>query len=180
MLLAPGLLRAQQNTAEDLLPPLGDLRVLASSIARHRAPLLVLFSTPGCPYCREIRRNYLAPRVAEQADKASPELLLRETDITSERTLTGSIRSPHHRGDLRASSSCALGAGRGAVRFIAAADWRTVGRSGPVGFLRGLPCVGDRCIPQASAANFVVCWGAMCVRKPLRTFGGTMRVQGVF
>ena len=88
LLLSPGLLRAQQNTVESLLPPLDDLRVLASSIARHRAPLLVFFSTPGCPYCREVRRNYLAPRVAEQANKATPELLLRETDITSERTLT--------------------------------------------------------------------------------------------
>ena len=88
LLLSPGLLRAQRSAPEDLLPPLDDLRVLASSIARHRAPLLVLFSTPGCPYCREVRRNYLAPRVAEEASKARPELLLRETDITSERTLT--------------------------------------------------------------------------------------------
>ncbi len=88
LLLSPGLVHAQRGTADDLLPPLDDLRVLASSIARHKAPLLVLFSTPGCPYCLEVRRNYLAPRVAEQADKATPELLLRETDITSERTLT--------------------------------------------------------------------------------------------
>ena len=88
LLLSPGLVHAQRSTADHLLPPLDDLRVLASLIARHKAPLLVLFSTPGCPYCREVRRNYLAPRVAEQADKATPELLLRETDITSERTLT--------------------------------------------------------------------------------------------
>ena len=88
LLLSPDFLRAQHNAAEDLLPPLDDLRVLASSIARHKAPLLVLFSTPGCPYCREVRRNYLAPRVAEQSNKSTPELLLRETDITSERTLT--------------------------------------------------------------------------------------------
>ena len=88
LLLSPGLLCAQQNATEDLLLPLDDLRILASSIARYKAPLLVLFSTPGCPYCREVRRNYLAPRVEEQAAKASPELLLRETDITSGRTLT--------------------------------------------------------------------------------------------
>lgn len=87
-LLFPSLLRAQQSAVEEHLAPLGDLRVLASSIARHKAPLLILFSTPGCPFCREVRRNYLAPRVAEQAGKVTPELLLRETDITSERTLT--------------------------------------------------------------------------------------------
>jgi thioredoxin-related protein len=88
LLWSPLLLRAQQNAAEERLPPLDDLRNLSASIARHKAPLLILFSTPGCPFCREVRRNYLAPRVAEQAAKTSPELLLRETDITSERTLT--------------------------------------------------------------------------------------------
>ncbi len=88
LVLAPGLLRAQPAAADERLPALGDLRVLARSIARHKAPLLVLFSTPGCPFCREVRRNYLAPRVAEQAGKATPDLLLRETDITSEQTIT--------------------------------------------------------------------------------------------
>ena len=87
LVLVPGLLRAQPVAADEHLPGLGDLRVLASSIARHKAPLLVLFSTPGCPFCREVRRNYLAPRVTEQADKATPDLLLCETDITSERTV---------------------------------------------------------------------------------------------
>lgn len=88
LLLAPDLLSAQQHAADEHLPPLGDLRALANSITRHKAPLLVLFSTPGCPFCREVRRNYLAPRRAEQAGKATPELLLHETDITSERTIT--------------------------------------------------------------------------------------------
>jgi len=88
MLLSPALLSAQQRVPEDSLAALDDLRVLASSITRHKAPLLILFSTPGCPFCREVRRNYLLPRVAEQMDKATPDLLLRETDITSGRTLT--------------------------------------------------------------------------------------------
>jgi len=88
MLLSPALLSAQQRVPEGSLTPLDDLRVLADTIARHKAPLLILFSTPGCPFCREVRRNYLVPRVAEQMDKATPDLLLRETDITSGRTLT--------------------------------------------------------------------------------------------
>lgn len=81
--MAPGMLCAQPGTADEHLPQLNDLRVLADEIAMHKAPLLVLFSTPGCPFCREVRRNYLVPRVKEQATKATPELLLRETDITS-------------------------------------------------------------------------------------------------
>lgn len=83
----PSLLLAQTSAAEDRLPSLDDLRLIATSIVRYKAPLLVLFSTPGCPFCREVRRNYLAPRVAEQARNASPELLLRETDITSSRLI---------------------------------------------------------------------------------------------
>ena len=88
LLLSPLPPRAQQSVIEERLAPLGDLRALSRSIERHKAPLLILFSTPGCPFCREVRRNYLAPRVAEQAAKTTPELLLRETDITSERILT--------------------------------------------------------------------------------------------
>ena len=85
LMVAPGLVRAQSAATDNYLPPLDDLRVLANLITRHRAPLLVLFSTPGCPFCREVRRNYLMPRVTEQTTKATPELLLHETDITSER-----------------------------------------------------------------------------------------------
>ena len=77
-----------QTAAEDKhLPPIEDLRALVATVARHKAPLLILFSTPGCPFCREVRRNYLAPRVAEQARNAVPEFLLHEVDITSERPI---------------------------------------------------------------------------------------------
>jgi glutaredoxin len=82
-----GIGRAQPNTAEELLPPVADLRTLAATITRLKAPLLILFSTPGCPYCREVRRNYLMPRVAEQARASMPELLLREVDITSQQSI---------------------------------------------------------------------------------------------
>lgn len=88
LLGAPSLLRAQPRAEEEHLPTLDDLRPIAASIARHKAPLLILFSTPGCPYCREVRRNYLAPRVEEQGRNTPPELLLREVDITSQRPIT--------------------------------------------------------------------------------------------
>lgn len=68
---------------EQHLPPVNDLRPLLASVARDKSPLLILFSTPGCPFCREVRRNYLAPRLE---DKESA-LLLREVDITSPRPL---------------------------------------------------------------------------------------------
>ena len=83
MLGAPGLVFAQLNARDQRLPALVNLRETTARIARYRAPLLVLFSTPGCPYCHEVRTNYLAPRVAEQARELTPLLLVHETDITS-------------------------------------------------------------------------------------------------
>lgn len=78
---------AQTVAPEKHLPPIDDLRALVATVARFKAPLLILFSTPGCPFCREVRRNYLAPRMAEQARNAVPEFLLREVDITSDRPI---------------------------------------------------------------------------------------------
>ncbi len=78
---------ASARPAVEHLPPIADLRQLAASVAQHKAPLLILFSTPGCPYCREVRENYLTPRVVEQSQKRTPELLLREVDITSQQSL---------------------------------------------------------------------------------------------
>lgn len=82
--------RAQSGSNEERLQPVEDLRPLLAQVRRHRAPLLVLFSTPGCPFCLDVRRNYLAPRAAEQATLPAPTLLVREVDITSRATLIDS------------------------------------------------------------------------------------------
>jgi len=73
--------------ADSPLPPILDLAALAAEAAQLKIPVIVLFSTPGCPYCREARQNYLAPRVAEQQRRRAPEYLLREVDITSRRPI---------------------------------------------------------------------------------------------
>ena len=65
------------------LPTATDLRQLAAESARTGSPIVLLFSTPGCPYCAEVRRNYLMPRLSETPDR----LLLREVDITSPASL---------------------------------------------------------------------------------------------
>jgi thioredoxin-related protein len=74
---------AQPAGGEEHLEAIDDLRPLAAQVRKRRVPLLVLFSTPGCPFCLEVLRSYLAPRVAEQAKLSSPTLLIREVDITS-------------------------------------------------------------------------------------------------
>ncbi len=74
---------AQPASGEEHLAAIDDFRPLLAQVRKQRVPLLVLFSTPGCPFCHEVRRSYLAPRVAEQAKLPSPTLLIREIDISS-------------------------------------------------------------------------------------------------
>lgn len=80
---APGARAADATT----LPAIDDLRVLETESARTGAPVIVLFSTPGCPYCREVRQNYLVPRAAEQRRRLVPQYIVREVDITSRRAI---------------------------------------------------------------------------------------------
>jgi thioredoxin-related protein len=83
--LAPAALGAQRGTEAAELERIDDLRSLAARMQRERIPLLLFFSTAGCPYCIEVRRNYLAPRLKENAGS----LLIREVEIVSRRSFTG-------------------------------------------------------------------------------------------
>jgi thioredoxin-related protein len=74
--------RAAQAAGEESLPAASNLKQLGAESARLRAPIVILFSSPGCPYCLEVRRNYLAPRLAG-AEALAPQVLIRELDITS-------------------------------------------------------------------------------------------------
>jgi thioredoxin-related protein len=66
-----------------LLPAIDDLRALTAQARSERLPILLFFSTEGCPYCLEVRRNYLAPRV--RAGHAAAGALIREIDIGAAR-----------------------------------------------------------------------------------------------
>ncbi len=83
LLLAP----LAQASDDETLPAVDDLHALGAQSARAGIPIIVLFSTPGCPYCQEARQNYLRPRLVEQQRRARPEYLLREIDITSRRPI---------------------------------------------------------------------------------------------
>jgi thioredoxin-related protein len=74
--------RVVQGAGEESLPATSNLKQLGAESARLKAPIVILFSTPGCPYCLEVRRNYLAPRLAG-GNAHTPQILIRELDITS-------------------------------------------------------------------------------------------------
>lgn len=86
VVLAAALLPvAAAAQAADSLAPIDDLRPLLAAVARDKRPLLLFFSTPGCPYCREVRRGYLRPRVQEGPESSG--VAIREVEITSGRRL---------------------------------------------------------------------------------------------
>lgn len=89
LLAAAALVCAQTAKAapSESLPLIDDLRALGAESARTGAPVIVLFSTPGCPYCREVRQSYLVPRAAEQRQRPIPQYIVREVDITSRRAI---------------------------------------------------------------------------------------------
>ena len=80
LLLAAG---ARGEATGPSLPRVDDLGELADEVRRRKAPLLILFSIEGCPYCLEVRRNYLQPRLTE----AAKEVVIREVDIGSPRPM---------------------------------------------------------------------------------------------
>lgn len=84
---------------DEPLPGIEDLQKVAGQARRERLPLLLFFSTPGCPFCLEVRRNYLGPRV-RQGSAAG--VIVREIDITSRRTFAGLDGKPISDAELAA------------------------------------------------------------------------------
>jgi thioredoxin-related protein len=69
------------------LPVPSDLRQEVKLIQQMNKPLIVLFSLPGCGYCKVVRENYLAPLLRDATPADRP--LIREVDITSDAPLKG-------------------------------------------------------------------------------------------
>lgn len=59
-----------------------NLQQLASEAQAAGKPLVLMFSLPDCPYCKVVRRNYLAPMLRE----ANPPMI-RELTMTSAQSI---------------------------------------------------------------------------------------------
>jgi hypothetical protein len=84
LLLARGAAVAQSRHGPEL-PRLDDLRMLAARSRRERLPVLLFFSTAGCPYCAQVRREHLGPMLSQGSAAG---VLIREIEITGSRTFT--------------------------------------------------------------------------------------------
>lgn len=79
------LAHAQSHEAMLTVPQ--NLQREAAEAQSDHKPFLLMFSLPGCPYCKVVRRNYLMPllRDAEPADRP----VIREVHMTSRESLIG-------------------------------------------------------------------------------------------
>jgi thioredoxin-related protein len=94
LLLAPALGLAWAAGAADATPiPLATDLAADGRLSRERkAPLVVLFSLPGCPYCEIVRRSHLAPMLRDPSQ--SGRVIIRQVDIDSDRAVTGFSGEP--------------------------------------------------------------------------------------
>lgn len=89
LLLAPAaaLVAIASDAKVAGLPPASDLRADGRLSRRLKAPIVILFSLPGCPYCEIVRRSHLMPllRDPQQATR----VIIREIDIDGDQAIVG-------------------------------------------------------------------------------------------
>lgn len=81
------LLATHAQSSDEMLPVPQNLQREAAQAQSERKPFLLMFSLPGCPYCKVVRRNYLIPLLRDAAPADRP--VIREVQITSRESLTG-------------------------------------------------------------------------------------------
>jgi thioredoxin-related protein len=80
----PGVVTAAPKPG---IPLATDLREDGRLSRSRKAPIVVLFSLPGCPYCEAVRRSHLAPMHADP--KQAARVIIRQVDIDGEHGVVG-------------------------------------------------------------------------------------------
>lgn len=78
---------AARAAPQPAIPLATDLRADGRLVRRRLAPIVVLFSLPGCPYCEIVRRSHLAPLLADPGQ--SSRVIVRQVDIDSDEAVVG-------------------------------------------------------------------------------------------
>ena len=81
------VLPAQAQSPDEMLHVPQNLQREAAQAHSERKAFLLMFSLPGCSYCKVVRRNYLMPLLRDAAPADRP--VIREVQITSRESLTG-------------------------------------------------------------------------------------------
>lgn len=70
----------------DRLPIAKSFEADSKLAAAKKIPILVLYTSPGCPFCERAKSEYLVPMLKDPAYKNK--VIMREVDITSQSPLT--------------------------------------------------------------------------------------------
>lgn len=87
LILAWGVALPAATSAATGLVEAKNFRADARTAGARRVPIMVLFSSPSCPYCERVKREYLVPMHQDPAYRNRA--IFREVDITSTAPLTG-------------------------------------------------------------------------------------------
>jgi thioredoxin-related protein len=87
LILAWGLALPGAASAANSLVHAKNFQADARTAAKRRVPVMVLFSTPSCPYCERVKSEYLVPMHNDPAYRSR--VIFREVTIDSDAPLTG-------------------------------------------------------------------------------------------
>jgi thioredoxin-related protein len=71
--------------AAEGLPLVKDFRIEAKESVRKQVPILVLFMTPSCPYCKRALKDFLLPM--QRNPEYESKVMLRQVDYSSNKKL---------------------------------------------------------------------------------------------
>lgn len=86
MILAWGTAPFASAQPADSLPIAKSFAADSKLAATKKIPILVLYTSPDCPYCERAKSDYLIPMLKDPAYKNK--VIIREVDITSQSPLT--------------------------------------------------------------------------------------------
>jgi thioredoxin-related protein len=101
MILAWGIVLPGAAGAANGLVHAKNFQSDARTAAQRRVPILVLFSSPTCPYCERVKREYLVPMHKDPAYR--PRVIIREVSIDATTPLTGFDGTPTTEGAFAAA-----------------------------------------------------------------------------
>jgi len=85
LILACGVTPPAAATATSGLVHATDFRADARVAAQRKVPIMVLFSSPACPYCERVKREYLIPMHKDPAYRNR--VIIREVTVGAETPL---------------------------------------------------------------------------------------------
>ena len=87
LILAWGLSAPAASFAAGGLAHVKNFRADGELAAKRRVPIMVLFTTPNCPYCDIVKRDYLVPMHKDRAYRNR--VIIRELTVNADAALVG-------------------------------------------------------------------------------------------